>query len=122
MRRWALVVCVPALLVGAGLTAANGVPTTFLGDRRTPISADDVKPPACAALDLDAVRAGSGDRGRNALVLGTPGDDELAGGSGDDCLVGGAGNDALRGNAGTDVCIGGPGNDTFHRSCEVRVQ
>ena len=27
-----------------------------------------------------------------------------------------------KGNAGYDVCLGGPGNDTFHQSCEVKIQ
>ncbi len=37
-------------------------------------------------------------------------------------MVGGAGNDDLRGDQGTDTCIGGTGNDTFHVSCEVKIQ
>lgn len=122
MRRWAIVAIGLLLVVGVGMTAANGVPNSFLSDRQAPVTANDLKPPECAALDLDAVRNGNGNRGRNGLVIGTAANDNLVGGSGDDCLVGGAGNDTLRGNSGTDVCIGGPGVDTFHASCETQIQ
>ena len=122
--RWAVVIVALALLAGVGLTAANGVPTTYLGDRQAAVTANDLKPAECAGLNLDAIRTanGNGNQGRNALVLGTPAGDTLVGGSGDDCLVGGDGDDVLRGNSGFDVCVGGPGADTFHVSCEIRVQ
>lgn len=45
-------------------------------------------------------------------VIGTVGDDNIAGGSGDDELVGGDGSDTLIGGVGNDVILAGDGNDT----------
>ena len=106
----------------AALAAANTVPASRVGAFSAATSANSFKPPECAALDLVEIRVGGGSGGGNSLVLGTAGNDNLVGASGDDCLVGGAGNDSLKGNAGTDVCIGGPGLDSFHQSCETRIQ
>jgi RTX calcium-binding nonapeptide repeat (4 copies) len=111
-----------ALVTLAAFAAANAVPASRLGNYRTPTSANALKPPECAALNLVEIHVGSGGGGGNSLILGTSGDDNLVGASGDDCLVGGAGNDSLKGNAGNDVCIGGPGVDTFHQSCEIKIQ
>ncbi|MEM8925663.1 MAG: calcium-binding protein [Actinomycetota bacterium] len=47
----------------------------------------------------------------NQLVMGTDGDDRLAGVAGDDVLCGLGGNDALLGNQGDDDLFGGPGRD-----------
>jgi hypothetical protein len=111
-----------ALVSVAAFAAANSVPATRVGSYGAAITPNVLKPPECAALNLVEIRVGGGSGGGNSLVLGTAGNDNLVGASGDDCLVGGAGNDSLKGNAGSDVCIGGPGNDTFHDSCEVRIQ
>ena len=111
-----------AALAGGALTAANAVPTTRLDAYAAVVSANALKPVACAALDLQTVQIGGGGPGGSALILGTSGNDNLVGGSGNDCIVGGAGNDTLRGNSGQDVCIGGPGVDSFHQSCEVQIQ
>lgn len=46
-------------------------------------------------------------------VVGTPGDDTLAGGSQDDIIHAGAGNDTVQGNAGNDQLFGEAGNDTL---------
>lgn len=116
-----LAAAVAALAVTA-LTAGNVVPVTRLDAYAATVDANALKPAACAALSLDGVQLGGGGSGGSALILGTAGDDRLTGGSGDDCIVGGAGNDVLRGNSGVDVCIGGAGNDSFHQSCEVRIQ
>ena len=111
-----------ALVTLAAFAAANSVPASRLGNYRTPTSANALKPPECAALNLVEIHLGSTGGGGSSLIIGTPGDDNLVGANGDDCLVGGAGNDSLKGNSGNDVCIGGPGLDTFHQSCEVKIQ
>jgi hypothetical protein len=118
---------VPILLAAAvvalsAVTAANTVPASRADSVARPVTANDLKPPECAALNLVEIRVGGGSGGGNSLVLGTAGNDNLVGASGDDCLVGGGGNDKLTGNAGNDVCIGGPGTDTFHASCEATIQ
>lgn len=121
MRRLAIIGVLLVVVLGGALTATNTISSTFLLDRSAPTTPNDLKPPECAAITLTAVGRGGGG-GANSLILGTPGRDSLSGGAGDDCLVGGDGNDALRGNGGYDVCIGGPGVDSFHTSCEIRVQ
>ena len=114
-----------ALTVIFALTAANSVPPTRAGVDSRSISADDLKPVACAAITLTNVVTGSGTfNGTNSadLVLGSAGVDTIRGRNGDDCILGGAGNDSLRGDGGTDVCIGDPGTDTFHATCEIQIQ
>ena len=113
-----------ALLLGVVATATNVVPASSVDSLlSTRPTANQLKPPACAGLDLNAVSTGGGGGGGlSTLILGEPGDDNLVGASGNDCIVGGAGNDRLNGNSGTDVCIGGLGNDTFHQSCETQIQ
>jgi Ca2+-binding RTX toxin-like protein len=73
---------------------------------------NDVKPGACAGIDLGAPG--------NSLLLGGAGDDTLVGGAGDDCIVGGGGDDKLVGGAGNDVCIGGAGTNTA-QGCETMI-
>jgi len=106
------------------LTAANTVPATNAGRSTQAITPNDLKPAACAALNLTAKLAGSGTfsgGGASELILGSSGVDTIRGGAGDDCILGGGGDDSLRGDAGTDVCIGGPGTDTFFASCETQI-
>lgn len=111
------------LLLGIVATATNVVPTSRAGAGAGPRpTANQLKPPACALLNLTAISMGSGGGNQNTLVLGTAGNDTLVGAAGNDCLVGGAGNDRLIGNGGFDVCVGGPGVDVFHPSCEIRIQ
>jgi RTX calcium-binding nonapeptide repeat (4 copies) len=122
--RFALVFAGLVLFLGIATTATNVVPSsradTASASRPT---ANQLKPPACAALNLQAVStSGGGGGGLSTLILGGPGNDNLVGASGNDCIVGGGGDDKLNGNSGTDVCIGGPGNDTFHQSCETQIQ
>ena len=105
------------------LAATNTVPATNLGRRTSPITANDLKPAACAALNLTAVVTGSGTfNGGNSsdLILGSAGVDKIRGKQGNDCILAGAGNDSLDGDQGTDVCIGGPGTDTFAQ-CETQL-
>jgi hypothetical protein len=119
----AALACVAIVLVlGVMATATNVVPSSRAGSGvGPPPTANQLKPPACAALNLTTISIGGGSGGQSTLVLGTAGNDTLTGASGSDCLVGGAGNDRLIGNGGIDVCIGGPGTDTFHPSCETVV-
>ena len=121
--RVALAIAAFALFLGVVTTATNVVPSSRAGSTNgARPTANQLKPAACAALDLTLVTSGGGGGGgQNALRLGTAGNDTLTGGAGDDCLVGGAGNDHLIGNGGTDVCIGGPGNDNLHPSCETQI-
>jgi Ca2+-binding RTX toxin-like protein len=113
------------LFLGIATTATNVIASSRVGAGVGPQpTANQLKPPACAALNLNAISVGGGGGGGNlsTLILGTPGNDNLVGASGNDCIVGGAGDDRLNGNSGTDVCIGGPGTDTFHQSCETQIQ
>jgi Ca2+-binding RTX toxin-like protein len=111
------------LLTGVATTATNVVEPSFVGRGSRAITANDLKPPECAALDLGEVRPsqGGGGAGGAALTLGTPGDDRIVTGGKSDCILGGAGNDNINAGGGFDVCIGGPGIDTF-RNCEVVFQ
>jgi len=104
-------------------------------------SANDLKPPACAALDLENVIAGDSGSAGNDLILGSATADNITGGDGDDCILGGGGDDSLAGGNGHDVLLGGTGNDfltgdggpddacygdggtdSFDGSCETQVE
>jgi Ca2+-binding RTX toxin-like protein len=115
-----------ACTIAVAITATNVVPASRAGSSTpgTP-TANQLKPSACASLNLTAVVVGSGTlngSGAAELLLGSAGVDTIRGQGGNDCLVSGAGNDSLRGDGGTDVCIGGAGTDTFHASCETQIQ
>lgn len=119
----ALPLLVAVLVAGAAYTAANVVAGSRAGVSESAVTANDLKPPECASLNLTAVR-GPAPGGGNApaLIIGTAAGESINGNGGDDCILGAAGDDNLRGNGGNDVCLGGPGTDTFHSSCEVRIQ
>ena len=120
-RRTAAAVALALLFaVGVASTATNVIEASHAGQQDIPITANDLKPPECAALDLQEIRVagGQGGAGHNGLVLGTSGDDRIIGGGGSDCIVGGAGNDDINAGGGTDICIGGAGVDTF-KNCET---
>ncbi len=111
-----------AFVLAVAITATNVVPSTradgFIGP---PPTANELKPAACAALNLTVIVVGGGSGGGAALVLGTAGNDNLVGAARGDCLVGGDGNDRLNGGPGADICVGGAGNDTF-QACETQIQ
>ena len=89
-----------------------------------PVSAENLKPPACSALYLTNIVRGAGTitgTNGNDLILGSIEGDIIDGGGGNDCIVGGEGDDSIDGNSGTDVCIGGAGNDSFS-NCETELQ
>ena len=123
---WILFILISVSALTA-IAAANTVPTSRLAQRTIAINANDLKPAACAALNLTAVVAcpsgGGACNGTAAseLILGTANIDTIKGKGGSDCILGGAGDDDLSGNGGTDVCIGGPGTDTFH-ACATQIQ
>lgn len=121
MRRAAVaaIVLLAVVSTNTALTAANTVGSSRAADLRQGITANDLKPAACAALDLATVTGTGTDQAD--LLLGTTGADSLDGGLGDDCIVGGAGDDGLVGGLGNDVCLGGPGTDTF-ATCERVAQ
>jgi Ca2+-binding RTX toxin-like protein len=116
------------------------VPVSGVDNITRPITANDLKPPECAALDLSNIIAGESGTAGNDLILGTANDDTLTGGDGDDCILGGSGNDnlaggndndillggngddILTGGPGTDECYGESGTDTLDASCEIQVQ
>ncbi len=131
-RRPASLVVMGLLLIVAGSTrwsfaAENIVPSSTIGYASVPITANQLKPPQCAALDLTnyIVITGNGaihGTVGNDLILGSPGKDNIHGGAGDDCIVGGGGGDQIFGDAGNDVCIGGGDKkDKFH-DCETVVK
>lgn len=124
--RLLLILAPAALLIaaGVGITAANTVPPTRLGQSAQPITANTLKPASCAGITLTALVTGSGlfsATGAAELVLGSAGTDSITAGGGDDCVLGGAGIDTITGGAGTDVCIGGAGLDIF-LTCETQIQ
>jgi Ca2+-binding RTX toxin-like protein len=119
--RVALVAGSLTFVLAVAMTATNVVPSTRAGSTiGAAPTANDLKPAACAALNLTVIVVGGGSGGQPALVLGTAGNDNLVGAAQGDCLVGGGGNDRLNGGPGTDVCIGGAGNDTF-QACETQI-
>jgi Ca2+-binding RTX toxin-like protein len=121
-----LAVVALTLWLGVAITATNVVPATRAGAPTGGApTANQLKPAACAALNLSTVRVVSGTftgTGAAELIIGSPGVDTLRGAGRDDCILGGDGNDSLRGDGGTDVCIGGAGTDTFHATCETQIQ
>jgi Ca2+-binding RTX toxin-like protein len=123
--RVALVGVLFALTLGFVATATNAVPSTKADALQNPRpTANQLKPPACAGLNLTGVVVGTGsfsDNNDSHLVLGSAGGNIIQGNGGNDCIVGGAGFDIIVGGAGTDVCIGGASLDLF-LSCETQIQ
>lgn len=121
-RRWVglgVVAAVVLAVVIPAITAANVVPVSRASDSSHPVTVNQLKPPACAGLNLVNLFIGGNNGGTgNDLVLGTAGGDTMNGGPGDDCLVGGDGDDQLNGGPGTDVCLGQGGVDAHRPQCE----
>ncbi len=131
------------LLLAAGTLGAfattNTVPDTRVDDLSQAITANALRPAACAALDLTSIVVGSLGTAGNDLILGTAAGDTIQGQAGDDCILGGGGNDdvqgqqgndiilagdgddRLRGGQDTDVCNGEGGADSGHPSCETEI-
>lgn len=115
--------------IGSARTASISVPASGLDEDSQGISANDLKPADCAALNLTVVLScppNCTGTAANELILGSSAGETLAGGGGNDCILGGGGLDLIYGDAGTDVCVGGDGFDFFlpffTPSCETRIQ
>ncbi len=115
--------------IGSARTASVSVPASLLDEDSQGISANDLKPADCAALNLTVVLScppNCTGTGANELILGDSARNTIYGGAGDDCILGGGGRDTIYGDGGTDVCIGGTQNDIFMPiftpSCETRIQ
>lgn len=140
-----LLVLVAAL---SAVAASNTVRPSSVSDTSQPITANDLKPSECAALNLSNTVTGTGTLTGtldNDLMLGSVAGDHISaelggdcvlGGDhhdtlhgessgaligGDDVLLGGHGDDTIDGGPGTDICHGGPGTDVFH-NCETIYQ
>lgn len=121
MRRLAVAAGVLVVVCALpALTATNAVPGTYASQTASAITANDLKPADCAALNLTSVVVGNDGTAANDLVLGDATGALVRGRNGDDCVLGGGGDDDVRGNGDTDVCIGGPGNDVF-ATCETQI-
>jgi hypothetical protein len=118
---FALIVVSVVTAFAAGIT----IPSAKIGDQSVPVTAENLKPSACAGLQrLTQIISGSGiitGTEGNDLILGSSGADVIDGLGGDDCILGGGGDDQVTGGDGTDICIGGPGTDTFI-TCEGESQ
>jgi Ca2+-binding RTX toxin-like protein len=142
-RFWTGLLLLIVLSIFSAFAAANTVLLSGAEDASFGISANDLKPSECSALNLTHIVTGSGNlqgsngsdlilggasadkinaKKGNDCVLGGDGEDELRGGDDDDVLLGGPGNDDLQGEKGHDTCYGGPGNDTSDGSCEVMYE
>jgi Ca2+-binding RTX toxin-like protein len=94
----------------------TGSPSDFVTGASGPV--DIVFSPG-GALHYAAINAGEVRRvappcgGVAAMIVGTPGDDNLSGTNGSDVIVGLGGNDTLCGDDGDDRVLGGAGNDTL---------
>jgi hypothetical protein len=110
--------------ITSAFAAGLSVPASNVGQHSVPITAEDIKPAACAALYLTNIVSGSGaltGTAGNDLIIGSAGADTIDGLGGDDCILGGIGDDVITGSDGIDICIGGPGTDTF-TTCESENQ
>ncbi len=111
-----------SLSAQTGLSGSNTVAGSSVTRFVTPITADTLKPAACATITLKTVvTAATGTSGAD-LLLGTASADTLKAAGGNDCVLAGGGNDSINCGAGTDVAIGGPGTDTFNANCETQLQ
>lgn len=107
------------LLAGtmAAYAASNTVPSTRMDQENVVITANALKPSACASLNLVSIVSGSGTisgTNQNDLVLASAGIDNLDGRGGADCLMAGSGGDTLTAGNGTDILLGGDGDDTLN--------
>lgn len=112
--RWAWLSLLALILISAilAVAATNTVSESGADESNQSTTANDLKPPECAGLNLVEVRSGSGGGGNtNSLILGTAGNDNIRGRNGADCILGGAGDDTLDGDQGNDIILGGAGND-----------
>ena len=111
-----------ALPMNSALSAGNTVPASRATGYQASITANTLKPAACAGITLTTIVAGvSGTSGAD-LLLGSAAANSMTGSGGNDCVLGGGGNDSISCGTGIDVAIGGPGTDTFNSDCETQIQ
>ena len=113
---------VGALPVHSALSAGNTVPGSRAARYQVAITANAMKPGACAGITVTTVVAGITGTGGADLLLGSAGANSMTGSGGNDCILGGGGNDSIDCGTGIDVAIGGPGTDTFNSNCETQIQ
>ena len=115
-----LILSIPSIFA---YTATNYVPSYKFPRKSEGIYPNNLKPDACASLNLTLLVTGSGHISGGSgseLILGSSVNDFILGFNGNDCIVGGGGNDTINGVGGFDICIGGPGFDAFS-NCEVEI-
>ena len=108
----------------SAFAAGISMPYSNVDESSIPVTAQDLKPAACAGLYLTNIISGSGvitGTSANDLIIGSAGVDTIDGLGGDDCILGSKGDDLITGNEGKDICIGSPGTDIF-TACEVENQ
>ncbi len=120
---WGVLALILISIVSA-FAAGISVPSSNIGAQSVPVTAEELKPPACGALYLTNIVSGSGTltgTSANDLIIGSVEADMIDGLGGNDCILGGSGDDLIAGSDGLDVCLGGPGNDVF-TTCESENQ
>ena len=113
-RFWTAMLLLIVLSASSAFAAANTVLVSGAEDAAITISANDLKPLECSALNLTNIVTGSGNiQGSNGndLILGSASADKINAKKGSDCVLGGDGGDELRGGDDSDVLLGGPGDD-----------
>ena len=105
-------------VLGAGTTIPDSNVTRYV----TAITANTIKPVACAGITLTTVRVGTVGTDGADLLLGSAAANSMSARGGNDCVLGGGGNDSINCGGGIDVAVGGPGTDTFNANCETRIQ
>lgn len=110
------------LPVSGAIGGGNAVPGSNVARYLAGITANALKPVACAGIAPATVVAGNTGTSGADLLLGSAAANTLYASSGNDCVLGGGGNDSINCGAGIDVAVGGPGTDTFNSNCETRVQ
>jgi Ca2+-binding RTX toxin-like protein len=109
--------------VASAFAAGLSVPASNVGQQSVSVTAEDIKPAACATLYLTNIVSGSGTltgTSANDLIIGSSGADTIDGLGGNDCILSGSGEDFIDGGDGTDVCFASLGTDTFINCEEVR--
>lgn len=112
------------LFIGrSAFAAANTLSAPRLGESLSAITANMLKPAACASMNLTTIticpaKGKCNGTGASNLILGTDGNDTIFGKNGDDCIIPGGGDDTVQGNNGNDICVEGPGNDVY-KACTV---
>jgi Ca2+-binding RTX toxin-like protein len=109
--------------VVSAFAAGLSVPASNVGQQSVSVTAEDIKPAACATLYLTNIVSGSGTltgTSANDLIIGSSGADTIDGLGGNDCILSGSGEDLVDGSDGTDVCFASLGTDTFINCEDVR--